>query len=181
LLGCISFADDPIGYACVLVLVSFDCHPGSPFFSHRRRTLLLLVSIFSFRCHLLSLRRRPLPFRQQHSLSLLRRSLARSLCSDIPTGLCRSSPPAARELRIALNFSPQKVSAAVAGRLATCATAKGASERRPRRHPKQTPPCPLPWGSAPSSALSPRPRRRLRSSSSVALSSYVESPHQGGN
>jgi hypothetical protein len=40
---------------------------------------------------------------------------------------------------------------------------------------------PFPWGSAPPSALSPRPRRRLRSSSSAALASYVESPRQGGN
>jgi hypothetical protein len=61
---------DPIGYARVLGLVSFDCHIGSPFFSHRRRTLLLLVSVFSFRHHSLSLRRRPLPFRQQHSIAL---------------------------------------------------------------------------------------------------------------
>jgi hypothetical protein len=32
LLGCVSFVGDPIGYARVLGLVSFDCHPGSPFF-----------------------------------------------------------------------------------------------------------------------------------------------------
>jgi hypothetical protein len=32
LLGCVSFADDPIGYARVLGLVSFDCHLGWLFF-----------------------------------------------------------------------------------------------------------------------------------------------------
>jgi hypothetical protein len=31
LLGCFSFAGDPIGYARVLALVSFDCHPGHLF------------------------------------------------------------------------------------------------------------------------------------------------------
>jgi hypothetical protein len=89
-------------------LVSFDCHPGSPLFSHRRHTLLLLVSVFSFRHHLLFLCRRPLLFRQQHcSLSLLRRTLARSACLDVLVGLSRSPPPATRALRIVLNFSPQ--------------------------------------------------------------------------
>jgi hypothetical protein len=39
--------------------VSFDGHPGSPFFSHRRRVLLsrLCVCVLSFRHHSLSLRR----------------------------------------------------------------------------------------------------------------------------
>jgi hypothetical protein len=109
----------------VLGLVSFDCHTGSPFFSHRRCTLLLLVYVFSFRPHSLSLCRRPLLFRQQHSLSLLRRSLTRSVCSDVPAGLSCSSPLAVRALRVALNFSPQKAGA-TAGRPAACATAKGA-------------------------------------------------------
>jgi hypothetical protein len=48
-------------------------------------------------------------------LSLLRRPVARSVCSDVPAGLSRSPPPAARALRITLNFSPQKAAAA-AGR-----------------------------------------------------------------
>jgi hypothetical protein len=47
------------------------------------------------------------------------------VCSDVPAGLSRSSPPAARAPRIALNFSPQKAGAA-AGRPAACATVKGA-------------------------------------------------------
>jgi hypothetical protein len=38
-------------------------------------------------------------------------------------------------------FSPQKASV-VAGRLASCVMANGASGRLPRRHPKQTPLCP---------------------------------------
>jgi hypothetical protein len=121
----------------VLGLVSFDCHPGSPFFSHRRRTLLLFVYVFSFRHHSLSLRRRPLMFRQQHSLSLspLRRSLARSVCSDVPIGLSYSLSPAARAMSIVLNFSPQKAGA-TAGQPAACATAKGASGRQPLRPPR---------------------------------------------
>jgi hypothetical protein len=119
----------------VLGLVSFDCHPGSSFFSHRRCTLLLLISVFSFRHHSLSLRRRLLLFRQQHSLSLLRRSPARSVCSDVPAGLSRSLLQAARALRITLNFSPQKVGTA-AGQPAVCATAKGGSGCRPRRPPR---------------------------------------------
>jgi hypothetical protein len=132
LLGCIFYAGDPIGYTCVLGLVPFDCHPGLPLFSHQRHISLLLVSVFSFRHHSFSLHRRPLPFQQQHSLSLLRRSLAQSVCSDVPVGMSRSPPPAARTLRIALNFSPQKASAA-AGRPDACATAIGASGRRPHR------------------------------------------------
>jgi hypothetical protein len=47
------------------------------------------------------------------------------VCSDVPAGLSRSLPLALHALRIALNFSPQKVVAA-AGQPAACATAKGA-------------------------------------------------------
>jgi hypothetical protein len=84
--------------------VSFDWHLGSPFFSHRRRMLLsrLCVCVLSFRHHSLSLcRARPLLFQQQRSLSVLRRSLARSGCSDVPVGLSRSPLPAVRAPRIA--------------------------------------------------------------------------------
>jgi hypothetical protein len=147
----------------VLGLVSFDCHPGSPFFSHRRRMLILFVYVFSFQHHSLSLRRRPLLFRQQHSLSLLRRSLARSVCSDVPAGLSRSPSPAARALRIVLNFSPQKAGAA-AGRPAAFAMAKGASRHRLRR-----PPCCRRGRDA---ASDPPPHGRVR---------LVESHRQGGN
>jgi hypothetical protein len=89
------------------------------------------------------------------SLSLLRWSLARSVCSDVPAGLSRSPPPAVRALRITLNFSPKKASAA-AGR--------PTAHARWRKGPEQT-------STAPSSTLSPRSRRRLRSSSSAALTS----------
>jgi hypothetical protein len=121
--------------------------------------LLLLVSIFSFQHHSLSLYRRPLPFRQEHSLSLPRRSLARSVCSDVPTGLSRSPPVIARALRITLNFTSQKAGA-TADRPATCATAKGASGRQLRR-----PPC-CPYGHDTASDTPPRPRLPRRKSSS---------------
>jgi hypothetical protein len=95
-------------------------------FSHIRDTCCYLVCVFSFRHHSLSLslRRRLLLFQQQHSLSLLRRSLARYVCSNVPASLSRSPPPAARTLRIVLNFCPQKAGAA-AGQPAARATAKG--------------------------------------------------------
>jgi hypothetical protein len=97
------------------------------------------------------------------SLSLLRRSIARSVCSDVPAGLSHSPLLAARALRIALNFSPQKTSAA-AGRLAACATEKGASGRRPR-HPSLC-------GCDRDAASNHPPRGRAR---------LVESHRQGGN
>jgi hypothetical protein len=97
------------------------------------------------------------------SLSLLRRSLARSVCSDVPAGLSHSPPPAARALRIVLNFSPQKAGAA-AGRPAVCTTTKGASGRRPR--------CPPRCRRDRDTASNPPPHGRAR---------LVESPRQGGN
>jgi hypothetical protein len=124
-------------------------------FSHIGDARCYLVYVFSFQHHSLSLRRRPLLFRQQHSLSLLRRSLARSVCSDVPAGLSRSPPPAARAMRITLNFSPQKAGTAVG---------RPAARARWRKGPERT-------STAPSSALSPRLRRRLRSSSSAAFAS----------
>jgi hypothetical protein len=125
LLGCVPFDGDTIGYNRVLGLVSFDHHPGSPLFSHHRRTLLFLISVFSFD-HSLSLSAEGYSRSDNNtrSLSLLRRSLTRYVCPDVPAGLSSSPFPPARALRIALNFSPQKASAA-AGRPATCAMAKG--------------------------------------------------------
>jgi hypothetical protein len=120
--------------------VYFDCHPGLPFF-FTSETHVVISSVSSFfRHHLLSLHRRPLLFRQQFSLSIMRRSLAPSVCSDVPAGLSCSSPPAARALRIALNFSPQKAGAA-AGRPAARAQRRKGPER---------------MSTAPSSALSLR-------------------------
>jgi hypothetical protein len=98
---------------------------GRLFFSHRRRTLLLLVYVFSLTPLALSPQKdTPVPT-STLALSRLRRSLARSLCSDVAADISRSPPIATRALRIALNFSPQKAGAA-ASRPAACTTAKGA-------------------------------------------------------
>jgi hypothetical protein len=137
--------------------VSFDCHPGSHFFSHQRHMLLSRL------CLILSTPLALSPQKLGHScsenntrsLSLIRRSLARSVCSDLPVGLSCSPPLAVRALGITLNFSPQKVDAA-AGR----PTARA----RWRKGPERT-------STSPSSVLSPRPQRCLRSSSSAALAS----------
>jgi hypothetical protein len=110
----------------VLGRVSFDCHPGSPFYLTSEthiviaRLWLLLLTPLS-----LSTEGHSYSDNNTRSLSLLRRSLARSVCSDVPAGLSRSPPSAAHALRIALNFSPQKAGVA-AGRPTACATAKGA-------------------------------------------------------
>jgi hypothetical protein len=63
-----------------LIKKHLGLHTRVAFFSYWRHMSLLLVYVFSFRHHLLSLRERPLLCRQQHSLSLLRRSLTRSVC-----------------------------------------------------------------------------------------------------
>jgi hypothetical protein len=83
------------------------------------------------------------------------------VCSDVPADLSHLLPTAARALRIALNFSPQKAGAA-AGRLAACATVKGAIGRRPRRPPR----CRR------DATSDPPPRGRAR---------LIESHRQGGN
>jgi hypothetical protein len=140
--------------------------PRVAFFSHQRRTLLLLVYVFSFRhhSHSLSLRRRPILFRQ-HSLSLFRRSLAQSVCSDVPASLSHSLPLAARALMIALNFSPQKASA-IAGQPAACVTTKGA---------RADVDCAVLHAVA--AAASPPPILLLL----LGRARLVESSHQGGN
>jgi hypothetical protein len=111
----------------VLGLVSFDFHPGSPFFltSETHVVIVRLCLLLPTPLALSSQKDTPVPTTTL-ALSLLRRSLARSVCSDDPAGLSHSPPPAARALRIALNFSPQKAGAA-AGQPATCVTVKGAS------------------------------------------------------
>jgi hypothetical protein len=144
-IGYVSFAGDPIGYARVLGLVSSIATHGH-LFSHIRdaRCYCSSLSSPSDTTHSLSAYGHSRFDNNNRALSLLRRSLARSLCSDVPASLSRFPPPAARALRIALNFSPQKVGAVAAGWQAACVTAKGVSGRRPRHHPKQTPLCPLP-------------------------------------
>jgi hypothetical protein len=163
LVGCVSFVSDPIGCVSCRRTRLLWLPPRVAFFSHQRRTLLLLVYVFSFWHHSLSLRRRPLLFRQQHSLYLLRRSLGRSVFSDVPAGLSRSLPPAARALRIALTFSPQKVGAAV-GRPAACMTMKGARANVDRAVLRSF-----------AAAATPPPILLL------GQARLVESPHQGGN
>jgi hypothetical protein len=129
-------------------------------FSHIGDACCYLVCVLSFRHHSLSLRKMPLLFRQQHSLSLLRRSLTRSVCSNVPAGLSRSLPPAVRALRIALNFSPQKAGTA-AGRPAT------RTRRRKGPEPTSTTPSStLHGGRNATSDPPPRPRSRYRKSSS---------------
>jgi hypothetical protein len=135
--------------------VSFDCHPGLPLFLHQRcmllsRLCLLLLTPLAFSPQ----KATPVPTTTL-ALSLLRRSLARSMCSDVPAGLSRLPPPAACGLRNTLNFSPQKAGAA-AGWLAVRAQWQKGPERT---------------STALSSALSPWPRRHLRPPSSAALTS----------
>jgi hypothetical protein len=80
--------------------VSFDWHPGRLFLTSKTHVVISFVCL----CLILST---PLALSPQklghscsdnntHSLSLLRRSLAGSVCSDVPTGLSRSPPPGAR-------------------------------------------------------------------------------------
>jgi hypothetical protein len=93
------------------------------------------------------------------ALPLLRRSLARSVCSYVSVVLSCSPPPAMRALRITLNFSPHKASVA-AGR--------SAGRVRDGERGQRT-------STAPSSALLPRPRERLLSSSSRPCSPHRKS------
>jgi hypothetical protein len=104
----------------VLGLVSFDCYAGSPFFLtsethvvivHLYLLLLTPLALFLQKATLVPTTTLALSL----SLSILRRSLARSVCSDVLAGLSRSPLPAVRALRITLNFSPQKA-CAIAGR-----------------------------------------------------------------
>jgi hypothetical protein len=105
--------------SCVLGLVSFDCHPRSSFFLTSEAHVVI--------AHLCLLLLTPLALSPQKatpiltttlalslSLSLLRRSLARSVCSNVPVSLSRSLPPVARTLR----------------------SERGQSGRRPRRPPR---------------------------------------------
>jgi hypothetical protein len=114
-------------HACVLGLVSFDCHPGSPFLTSEThiviaRLCLLLPTPITLSLHQVT----PV---STTTLTLSPQKVTRSICVlGCPLGLSRSPPPATHALRIAFNFSPQKAGTA-AGRLSACATAKGASGR----------------------------------------------------
>jgi hypothetical protein len=94
------------------------------------------------------------------SLSLLRRSLTRFVFSDVPAGLSHSPPLAARALRIALNFSLQKASAAVGRPAARAWRRKRQSRRRLRCPPRCR------RGRDAASDPPPRPRWPRRKSSS---------------
>jgi hypothetical protein len=107
LLGRVFFDGDPIGYARCLGLVSFDCHPWSPFFSHRRRTLLLCVSLLLLTPLAISAQNVTTAPTTKLALSLVQRSLARSLSSKVPASLTHSPPLAARALRIVLSLSSE--------------------------------------------------------------------------
>jgi hypothetical protein len=166
LVGCVSFAGDQMGCVSCLRTRLLWLPPRTAFFltSETHVVIVRLCLLLPTPLALSPQKATPVSTTTRAlSLSLLRRSLARSLCSNIPAGLSRSPPPAARALRIALNFSPQKAGTA-AGWLDACATAKGASGRRLRR-----PPCCRRGRDA---ASDPPPRGRAR---------LTESHRQGGN
>jgi hypothetical protein len=148
----------------VLGLVSFDCHLGSSF-SHigDARCYGSSMSSPSDTTRSLSAKGHSCSDNNTCSLSLLRRSLARSVCSDVPVVLSRSPPPAAHALGITLNFSPRKAGAAAVPP-AACAMVKGAIRRRPRHPPR--------CRRGRDTASDPPPRGRAR---------LVESRRQGGN
>jgi hypothetical protein len=126
LVGCIFFACDQIGCIRVLGRVSFDCYLGSSFYlTTETHVVIAPLCILLLTPFALSPQMATPVLTTTLALSLLRRSLARSVCSDVPAALSRSPRPTTHALRIALNFSPQKDGAA-AGRPAACATAKGA-------------------------------------------------------
>jgi hypothetical protein len=147
----------------VLGLISFDCHPGWPFFLTSETHIVITRQCLLLLTPLLSLRRRPFLFQQQNSLSLSSEGHSLDLCAHVHVGLPRSLPPAARAPRIALNFSPHK-SGVAARRPAACATEKWASRRRLR--------CPPRCRRGRDATSDPPPRGRAR---------LVESPHLGGN
>jgi hypothetical protein len=119
-----------------LGLVSFDFHQGSPFFlTSETHIVIARLYVLPTPPLALSAEGHSCSNNNTRSLSLLRMSLTQSVCSDVLAGLSCSTPLVVRALRIALNFSPQKAGAA-AGWLAACATATGASERRPRSPPR---------------------------------------------
>jgi hypothetical protein len=164
LVGCVSFAGDPIGCVSCLRTHLLWLPPRVAFFSHigDAHCYYSSMSSPSYTTPLSPQKAIPVPTTEL-ALSLLRRSLARSVCSDVHVGLPRSLPPAARAPRIALNFSPHK-SGVAARRPAACATEKWASRRRPR--------CPPRCCRGRDATSDPPPRGRAR---------LVESPRQGGN
>jgi hypothetical protein len=149
LLGCVSFAGDSFRYARFLGLVSFDYHPGVVFLSH----------IGDVRCYCSSLSspsdtNRSLPLSPQKAtpvptttLALSSQKVTRSISllrsPHRPTPFVVASCARSEDRALSLSSESRRCSRPT-GRVYT--TAKGASRRRPRHHPTQTPPCPLPLG-----------------------------------
>jgi hypothetical protein len=166
LVGCVSSAGDPIGCVSCLRTRHLWLPPRVTFFSHIGDTHCYCSSLSSPSDTTRSLFADGHSYSDNntHSLSLSPQKVTRLICVlRCPRWPVPSPPPAARALRIVLNFCPQKARAA-AGRLAMCVTAKGASRRRPRHPPR----CRLDSDIA----SDPPPRGRAH---------LVESPHQGGN
>jgi hypothetical protein len=147
----------------VLGLVSFDCHPGSPFFfSSETHVVITRLCLLLLTPHTLSLQKAtPVP---TTTLSLSPQKVTRSICMlrcprrPVPfaTASCARSEDRAQFLS-----SESRHCSRLAG---TRATAKGASGRRPR--------CPPRCCRSRDAASDPPPRGRGR---------LVESPRQGGN
>jgi hypothetical protein len=172
LLGCVSFAGDPFRYARFLGLVSFDYHPGVVFLSHIR----------DVRCYCSSLSspsdtNRSLPLSPQKAtpvpittLALSSQKVTRSISllrsPHRPTPFVVAS--CARSEDRAL--SPQKAGAAAGRPVAYTRRRKGLADVDHGVIQRRRLLVPSPWVLVPSSALSPRPQRRLQSSSSVARS-----------
>jgi hypothetical protein len=173
LLGCVSFAGDPIGYTRVLGLVSFDCHPGSPFFSDQIRTLLLLIYVFSFRHHSLSLSPQKATTVPTTTLALSPQKVTRSIsllrCPRKHVPFAAANCAHSEDHTYFLSLESWRYSRPA-----------GQPHARRRKGPANVNrdviqsrrlSVPSPWGSVPSSVLSLRPRCYLRSSSLAALAS----------
>jgi hypothetical protein len=142
--------------------VSFDCHPGSPFFSYRRHMLLSRLCLILSTPLALSLQKlgHSCSDNNTRSLSLLRRSLARSVCSVSPP----ACPVHRRQLRALwgsrLISHLRKLALQQAGRPRVRDSERGQSGHRPRRPPRCR------RGRDATSDPPPRPRSPPRKSSS---------------
>jgi hypothetical protein len=139
------------------------------FLTSETSVVIARVSVFSFWHHSLSLLRRPLPFRQQHSLSTQKvtRFISLLINPHRPAPFATASCARSEDRALSLLRKPTLQQAGqLRGRRQKGPADVDRSVIQSRRL------CvPSPWGSAPSSTLSLRPRRRLRSSSSAALAS----------
>jgi hypothetical protein len=88
LVGCISFAGDQIGCVSCLRTRLLWLPPRVTFFLISETHVVIVRYVFSFWHHSLSLRRRPLLFRQQHSLSLSSEGHSFDLCAQMSPPTC---------------------------------------------------------------------------------------------